>query len=467
MAMGRRGRQRQEPLWVAASEVARSPGHPFYERLNGMLAEAKFDAFAERECAQFYAEKMGRPSLAPGVYFRLLLIGYFEGIDSERGIAWRVADSLGLREFLGCEAGKEPPDHSTISRTRRRIDLETHRKVFVWVLAELAKAGLLKGECLGVDTTTLEANAAMRTIVRRDTGEGYTEYLTRLAVASGIETPTLEDLARLDRKRKNKASNDDWQHPHDPDARITKMKDGRTHLAHKAGNVMDLETGATVAVRLDPADAGDTQVVEEMFDDAIDNLLAVAEDADAAEQVSPVPGKELVGDKGFHSNDVMVHFQDGLAVRTYIAEPDRGRRNWKGEGKEAARRAVYANRGRIRRSKGKNLQRKRGELTERDHTHTYDRGGMRRTHLRGHANIMKRLLVHKAGGNLGLLMRTLFGAGTPRGLNDLPAGLREALLRVLAALWSRLAATRAFRRLYNTTFRALRGGLPLHHPFPA
>jgi transposase len=232
MAMGKRKRQRATALWVPTTDLPVAPSHSFYRRLNDLLRTGDFDRFVERACQSFYAERMGRPSLAPGVYFRLLLVGYFEGIDSERGIAWRAADSLALRDFLGLALHEAPSDHSTISRTRRLIDLETHQTVFVWVLEYLAAAKLLKGTTLGLDGTTLEANAALRTIVRRDTGEDYQEFLTALAKASGIGTPTRADLARIDRKRKKKGSNDDWTHPHDPDAKITKMKDGRTHLAH-------------------------------------------------------------------------------------------------------------------------------------------------------------------------------------------------------------------------------------------
>src|SRR5712692_10534710 len=237
----RKERERQEDLWIAQRELATAPGHPFYRRLNELLE----------------AEKIGRPSLTPGIYFRSLLIGYFEGIDSERGIAWRVADSLGLRRFLGIALDEETPDHSTISRTRRLIDLDTHREVFAWVLGRLADRGLLQGKRMGIDATTLEANAAMRSIVRRDTGESYEEFLRGLARASGMETPTREDLARLDRKRKKRTSNREWMSPHDPDARIAKMKDGRTHLAHKAEHAVDMDSGAVVAVTLQAADQGD------------------------------------------------------------------------------------------------------------------------------------------------------------------------------------------------------------------
>ena len=226
----REAQEKQDDIWIASGDVARSPGHPFYQRLNELLYEEKFDEFAEGLCRKFYAW-MGRPGLAPGIYFRSLPIGYFEGIDSERGIAWRLADSLALRQFVRIGITEQTPDHSTISRTRRLIDVETHRAVFSWVLGLLADRGLIQGKRVGVDATTLEASAAMRSIVRRDTGESYEEFLTGLARASGMATPTREDLARLDRKRKKRTSNQECMSPTDTDARVTKMKDGRTHLA--------------------------------------------------------------------------------------------------------------------------------------------------------------------------------------------------------------------------------------------
>src|SRR5437667_6716089 len=275
MAMGTRENE-QPPLWVAASDLPASPGHPFYTRLNAILDAEGFDRFVEDQCRRFYAPVMGRPSLAPGRYFRLLLIGYFEGIDAERGIAWRAADSLAVRSFVRLALDEVAPDHSTISRTRRLIDVETHRAVFTWVQQRLVEVGLLKGTTVAIDATTLEANAAMRSIVRRDTEETYQEFLTRLAKASGIETPTREDLARLDRKRKKKTSNKDWQHPHDPDAKVAKMKDGRTHLAHKAEHAVDLETGAIVAVTVQGADEGDTTTI-------VETVIAAAEQVEDAQ----------------------------------------------------------------------------------------------------------------------------------------------------------------------------------------
>jgi transposase len=428
MAMGtRKDQEQQEEMWIPQTSLAKGASHPFYQRLNQLLEESRFDEFVEGRCRRFYAERRGRPSLAPGVYFRVLLIGYFEGIDSERGIAWRANDSLALRRFLRVGLDEAPPDHSTISRTRRLIDLETHREVFTWVLGVLAEKGLLKGQTLGVDATTLEANAALRTIVRRDTGEGYQEFLQRLAQESGIKTPTREQLARLDRKRAHKGSNEDWEHPHDPDARITKMKDGRTHLAHKVEHAVDFSSGAVVAVTLQPADAGDTATGRQTVCEAGEQIATVAGE-EKGEAVNLEGPKEIVLDKGYHSNEVLAELAS-WKVRSYCSEPDRGRRRWEGKKEEQA--AVYANRRRIRGERGKRLLRQRGEKVERSFAHCYETGGMRRVHLRHHPNILKRLLVHVAAFNLGLVMRQLLGRGTPRGLQGSEAALFLALLRLL------------------------------------
>ena len=428
MGMGKR-KSEQAPIWIAASELPASPGHPFYTKLNGILDDAGFDRFAEEQCQQFYAPVMGRPSLPPGRYFRLLLVGYFEGLDSERGIAWRAADSLAVRRFVGLGLDTAAPDHSTISRTRRLIAVETHRAIFTWVQARLAAAELLKGRTVAIDATTLEANAAMRSIVRRDTGETYQDFLTRLATASGIKTPTREALARLDRRRKKRTSNTDWKNPFEPDAKITKMKDGRTHLAHKAEHAIDLDSGALVAVTLQGADVGDTTSLPE-------TAIAAAEQVEAAHAGRPTPPTltEVIADKGYHSNQTMVDLQ-AVGVRSYIAEPDRGRRHWTNA--PEAQRAVYGNRRRVRGARGKRLLRRRGEYVERSFAHVYDTGGMRRTHLRGHPNILKRLLIHASAFNLGILMRQVFGVGAPRRLQGQPLDAR-ALDTALAALYQRL-----------------------------
>ena len=433
--MGKRhGRRRQEQFWVATDTLPRPASHPFYERLNQLLERCKFDRFVETTCQPFYAKSMGRPSLPPGTYFRLLMIGFFEGIDSERGIAWRAADSLGLRAFLGIALDEAAPDQTTISRTRRLLDLETHQAVFTWVLTLLGEHGLLRGTTIGIDATTLEANAAMRSIVRRDNGEGYEDFLHKLAQESGIPTPTREDLARLDRKRPKKGSNEEWVNPHDPDARIMKMKDGSTHLSHKAEHAVDMETGAVVAVTVQPADAGDTKTVHETLSQAAEQIELVAQavnQATGAEMVEPAGPVEVVTDKGYHSRGAVLEIQKS-GVRTYVAEPKRPRQRW--EGQQEEQQAVYANRRRIQGERGKRLQRKRGEKLERVNAHLYETGRMRRVHLRGHNNILKRLLIHTCALNLGLLMRTMCGIGTPRSLQGRSAAasrIAQVLLRAL------------------------------------
>jgi transposase len=429
----------QSSLWIATADLPRSPSHPFYTRLNAVLDAHAFDRFAEQHCQRFYASVMGRPGLEPGRYFRLLLLGYFEGIDSERGIAWRAMDSLAVRGFLGLPVHEAPPDHSTISRTRRLIDLETHRAVFTWVQERLVDAQLLKGKTIGIDATTLEANAAMRSIVRRDTGETYEAFLTGLAKTSGIETPTRDQLARLDRKRKKKTSNKDWTNPHDPDAKVAKMKDGRTHLAHKAEHAVDLETGAIVAVTLQGADTGDTTTI-------VETAIAAAEQIEDAQAdvPDPQPLEEIIADKGYHSNQTMVDLET-LGIRSYIAEPDRGRRDWSDE--PDAQAPVYGNRRRIRGRRGRRLMRQRGERIERSFAHLYNTGGMRRTHLRGHTNILKRLLIHAGGFNLGLIMRHLIGVGTPRGLQGRLAAIIATVCVLMDAVRCPRTAISSWPRL--------------------
>jgi transposase len=432
MAMATRAsRERQEELWIPQAALPRGDGHPFYERLNRILDEAGFDRFVEGKCRRYYAPRMGRPSVAPGIYFRLMLVGYFEGIDSERGMAWRAEDSFSIRRFLRIGLDEAVPDHSTISRTRRLMDVETHQEVFGWVLLQVARAGLLRSKTIGVDSTTLEANAAMRSIVRRDNGESYGEFLQRLAKESGIATPTRAEVARLDRKRKKKGSNQEWQHPHDPEARITKMKDGRTHLAHKLEQAVDLQTGAVVGVTVQAADGGDTSSLPETLMVAAEQVEALQKDEQAVRQMHAGGIEEVVGDKGYHSNEVLVDLK-AVGLRTYISEPERPRRNW--QGKEAAQAAVYQNRRRIQGERGKRLLRRRGELLERPFAHQLETGALRRVHLRGRRNILKRCLLQAAACNLGLLLRKRCGAGTPRELQGCSQELFHALSVLFAAL---------------------------------
>src|SRR5438128_2442933 len=340
MAMGtRKDQEQQEEMWIPQAWLAKGVSHPFYQRLNQLLEECRFDEFVEGRCRRFYAAKRGRPSLAPGVYFRLLLIGYFEGIDSERGIAWRAQDSLALRRFLRVGLEESPPDHSTISRTRRLIDVETHREVFTWVLGVLA-------------------------------------------------------------------------------------------------------------VTLQPADRGDTASVRETVCEAGEQIATVAGE-EKSEGVNPEGPKEVVLDKGYHSNEVLAELAD-WKVRSYCSEPERGRRRWEGKQEEQA--AVYANRRRIQGERGKRLLRQRGEKLERSFAHLYETGGMRRVHLRRHPYILKRHVVHVAAFNLGLVMRQLLGRGTPRGLQGCPLDLLLALLRLLTDVWTRRLGSEGYGDRFEPNF---------------
>lgn len=406
MAMGRHKPQ-QRDLMMTWADLPRSPGHAFYDKLQDVLIKGGFDAFAEETCQRFYAAKKGAPSIPPGRYFRMHLIGYFEGIDSERGIEWRCCDSLSLRDFLQLGAGERVPDHSSLSKTRSRLSLEAHEQVFTWVLKLITEKGLVKGKRIGVDGSTMEANAALRSIVRREDGKTYRETLAAMAKESGIETPSTEDLIRLDKNRKGKKlSNAEWTSPVDPDAKIARMKDGSTHMAYKPEHAVDLDTGAIVAAEIHTAEKGDTATLGDTLKAAEKNLAA------AGKAPSPEKPAECIGDKGYHSRAVLKEL-DGSEWKTRIAEPDRTSfSRWHGD--EEARQAVYANRNRLRSCIGKAAMRRRGEFVERSFAHTLERGGMRRIWLRGRDNVQKRYLIHVCGFNLGLLMRTLTGAGTPK-----------------------------------------------------
>ena len=431
MALGRRG-AREQTMWVATTTLPRSSGHPFYTRLNALLAEAEFDRFAEAACAPYYAETQGRPSIPPGIYFRMLLVGYFEGIDSQRGIAWRCSDSLALREFLGLGVTDRVPEHSSLTVTRQRLPLAVHEAVFTRILELAATKGLLRGKTVAVDATTLEANAAMKSIVRRDTGASWSQYIRQLAVDAGVEAPTDADARRLDRRRKKRVSNADWQSRSDPESRITKLKDGRTHLAYKAEHVIDLESEVIVAAQIYPGDAGDAATVE-----------TSVEKADAYGDGLPIPVviEEVVGDKGYHAAATLAGLA-AVGLRTYIPERECGRRRW--HDKPAAwELAVCANRRRVRGARSRRLQRLRSERSERSFAHTCGSGNQRRTWLRGRENVQKRYLLTAAARNLGLLMRHLFGIGTPRSLQGLSVGLRRLagavvalLTRVLSRRWA-------------------------------
>ena len=435
MSMGSREDGNQPPLWVPTSELARGEGHLFYRRLNELLGRHGFDPFVERlvEEKKIFAESLGRPSIPPGTYMRMMFVGFFEGLSSERAIAWKCADSLSLREFLGYGLTQATPDHSTLSGLRRKFPEEVHREIFDWVLKVAQEEGLLKGRKVAIDATTLEANAAMRTIVRRADGASYQKYLKKLARAEGIKDPTPEDLGRMDRKRKGKkVSNKDWKSSSDPDARITKMKNGTTHLAHKAEHAVDVISGVIVAAEIHPGDSGDTTTLPE--------TLTRAEAS--VERANPQGCiQEVVADRGYHSGELVGELHQ-RGYNTCIPERrQKGRRDWKRLSREVGeqearrrQRAFYRNRRRLKSAAGKALLRKRGETVERSFAHACETGGMRRVHLRGRANVLKRYQVHIAALNLGIVLRSLFGLGTPRGFQGREALLAHAFSSLLSSM---------------------------------
>lgn len=427
MALGKR-KSEQQGLWIATTELPKSPGHPFYQKLNELLAEAKFDEWIEKLCEPYYAAKLGRPSIPPGVYFRMILVGYFEGIASQRGIAWRCSDSRSLAEFLGLALNETTPDHSSLSRVHGRLPLEVHDEVFVFVLKIAAQKKLLKGKTVGVDSTTLEANAAMKSIERKDTGEDWKEYLTRLAQEGGIDNPTDEELRRFDKNRPDKkVSNEQWQSPTDPDSRIAKMKDGTTHLAYKAEHVVDLDSEFVLSATITPANHSDAETM-------VDSVVQAQLNLDTAGAEAKI--QDVAADKGYHKASTL-ELADDLAFRTYIPEPKRCYR-YRWIGKAAGQQeAVYANRRRVRGERSKRLQRQRSEKVERSFAHVCETGGARRTWLRGLEKVSKRYLIQVAARNLGLVLRKLFGMGTARGLQGF-AGLLWSLYLATEVLRSRL-----------------------------
>jgi transposase len=428
MSIGKRA-PKQDELFIPTAKVVTGPGHPFYTKLNTVLAEAGFDEFAEKLCAPYYKEG-GRPGIPPGVYFRMLFIGYFEGLDSQRGIAWRCADSLGLRAFLGVGLTEETPVHASMTIIRQRLPESVFDRIFVFVLSLLEKKGLLRGKAVAIDATTLEANAAMKSIVRKDTGEDWKEYLRGLAKAEGIENPTEEDLRRLDRGRKDKkVSNQQWESPTDRDSRIAKMKDGRTHLAYKAEHAVDLESETIVATTVTFADTSDPQSGPVTLSLAEANLVL----AGSATKI-----EETVMDKGYHDNGWLTQCaQQGL--RTYIPERRQKSRCWTNKPAEQEQ-AFRANRRRVRGKKGRQLNRWRSERCERTFAHVCETGGGRRTWLRGQTNVSKAHTLKCAAYNLGLLLRKIWGMRKPRNWDE---GVWGGLLAGLA--WLTLATVIVYR----------------------
>jgi transposase len=427
MALGKRKREQQN-LWVAASDLPQSPGHPFYCRLNGLLDEAGFDDRVEKLCAKYYSDGRGRPSVPPGVYFRMLLIGYFEGLDSQRAIAWRCHDSRSLQSFLGYAITQETPDHSTLTVIRQRLPLAVHEEVFTFVLAIAESKKLLKGKSVAVDSTLIEADAAMKSIVRRDNGDDWKEYVRKLMAEEGIENPSDEDIRKFDQKRSNKkVSNEAWMSPTDPDARIARMKDGRTHLAYKTEHAIDLQSDLVLAAGVHKADEADTATLGETLVKAQAHVILAGSDAKI---------QDAVADKGYHSTENLLMCED-WGIRTYIPERSSPHdRRWSDK-PASHQHAVYGNRRRVKGDRGKRLSRLRSEYVERSFAHTCETGGARRSWLRGLEDVTKRYLLYVAGRNLGVIMRALFGVGKPRTLQTEGGGVLALILATIYSVWSR------------------------------
>jgi transposase len=446
MTMGRR-KDKQPELFIASNGLPKSPGHVFYDKLNALLASAGFDPFVEELCRPHYHEDVGRPSLPPGVYFRMLFVGYFEGIDSQRGIAWRCSDSRSLQAFLGFLATEATPDHSSLTNIRQRLPEVVHDKVFAFVIGIAEQNGLASGERVGVDATTLEANAAMKTLQRRDTGADYKTYTRQLAEEAGLADPSAAEVRRFDRKRPHKKmSNDDWVSPSDPDSEITKMKDGTTHLAYKAEHVVDLDTELVLAAAILPATTGDAASLASSVMSAEINL---------ARTESAASIQEIVTDKGYHKLETLEELA-AQEYRTYIPEPEQvHEHDWKDKPAEQER-AYRNNRRRMKGDYGKRLQRLRSERVERSFAHVCETGGARRSYLRGRDKVTKRYLMTVAAHNLSIVMRKLYGKGKPRTLQGSPASLADAFMSLLwyCAKWSRpIVLIGRIRRWCSPTLR--------------
>lgn len=423
MALGRR-EGAQEEMFVAAKDLPRSPGHVFYTKLNGLLAEANFDRRVEALCEPHYAGELGRPGIPPGVYFRMLFVGFFEGLGSQRSIAWKCSDSLSVREFLGLATSQGSPDHSSMTYIRKRLPAEVFEQGFEMVLEIARNKGVLRGKTLAVDSTMLEANAAMKSMVHKVSQKNWRQYLLKLAKEAGIENPTDDDLRRMDRNRKGKkVSNEDWESPSDPDSRIARMKDGTTHFAYKAEHAVDVQSDLIVAAEIHHANDPDTDTVLVTVTAARENLEAVG---------SERTGEEILGDKGYHKAETIDLLESVLGVRTYIPEPKMAHgRVWTDKPLDH-KEAVYRNRRRVRGERGRKLSRLRSEFVERSFAHVCETGATRRLWLRGIENVSKWYLMRTAARNLSVIMRALFNIGTPRGMQ----GAMKALTMMLVHFFS-------------------------------
>lgn len=430
----RKDREPQSSFWIPTSDLPSTAANAFYRRLDRALSESGFGDAVRALCEPFYesdTSRGGRPGIDPEVYFKMQMVGFFENLPSERGIAARCADSLSIRDFLHYELHEATPDHSSFTVIRQRLSPEVYEQVFELVLKALKTHKLLKGRRLGIDASVIEANASLKSLEHRLTGEAYAEYVRKLAEAAGVDTSEPAAVRRFDRKRPGrKSSNDEWQNPHDPDAKIGRTKRGSTRMIYKPEHVVDLETGAIVDADVRPGDEHDTDNLTERLLGAearINRTLGEPNDTERVELVA--------ADKGYFKLEEIWLLQ-GLNIQTGISDPQGNRRL--DRLMETDRAALEAARRTVSSEAGKALLKLRAELVERGFEHVLDCGGARRTTLRGRANIRKRYLIQAACANLSLLMRHLAGVGTPKqalaASHALVTTIFQAVDRVLRAL---------------------------------
>jgi transposase len=425
----------QSSFWIATSDLPSTPVHSFYSKLDRAFVEMGFGDRVRELCQPFYAmdaRRGGRPGIDPEVYFKMLLIGFFEDLPSERGIAARCADSLSIRTFLHYELDENTPHHSSFTVIRQRLGPEVYEQVFGVVLQALNEKGLFKGRRLGIDASVIEANASLASLEHRLTGEAYAEYVKRLAEAAGVDPKDDAAVRRFDRKRPGrKTSNAEWQNPHDPDAKVGRTKRGATRMIYKAEHVVDLETGAIVDADVRPGDEHDTADLADRLLAAESRMIKALGDARDTERMEMV-----VADKGYFKLEEIALLQ-GVGVQTVVSDPHVNRRLDKLTDED--RGALEGARSAVQSELGKQLTRDRAEKVERSFEHVLDCGGARRTTLRARENIRKRYLIQAACANLSLLMRHLIGVGTPK---QALAGAYRASIAVRALIFSIIAATR-------------------------
>jgi transposase len=399
----------QNEFWIVAQELPSATPGAFYERVNRTLEKMGFAEHVWGICASAYADERrgGRPGIDPVIYFKMLMVGFFEDLPSERAIASRCADSLSVRAFLGFSLTEATPHHSSLSIIRQRLSKEHFQAVHKLILEALHKHGLLRGRKLGIDSSVIEANASLRALEHRNTEENYWEYVKRLAVEAGVDPADTKAVRRFDKKRPGrKTSNEDWVNPHDPDAKVGRTKDGATDMTYKPEHVSDLESGAIIEAEVREGDEADTEELTDRMMVAINTLQEVCPNVPVEKL-----GEELAADEGYFALEEIGMLQEA-GVRTVISDPHAAKRR---KDLSAEQRAILRRASRATRSKsGKALLRKRGEFLERGFCHVLDHGGMRRATLRGKANLSKRYVAAALTFNLSLLLRTVMGIGTPK-----------------------------------------------------